>query len=507
MRPRNSLRLIVATLVCLLGLSGPSWSISRYSETLIAKKAGSTNAVVLAGGSVYVYTPGGTATGAETSGTTITMYAGECANFSATDTVEVGSTGSIATVASTAACAGSDQIEVNTSLSWVAGDRILNTTTEATIYADQGGSTAITQPATADSSGRVTFFVDTTTTSEFDLVASASGGLRLVDYAVVLIGVGSSAGGWTDGGTTVYPTTSTDSVAIGLSTADGKLHTLGEDDQAAAVADPVYTKTVEGDTYNQIFGWYFATDSSYYGYDDTGDVVISMMGDGGTGYHWYGDVENMSANNGVLRARPFQVGVAAMDIEGMTGQTANLLNVRLSTGALKFSIDKDGDLAAAGLTSTSTAFTATEPANFQDTMDVDGTLNVDGASTLVGDVTASAGLSVAEDLSLKAVKVTSTPYTAGTEFLIVVDTTTVGSNVVLNLPECASNDGRIYAIKNYVDGYDIIITAYAGEAVDNASTFSIQDNATVVRGSAIIQCLASEARWFVLSYTDFNDYP
>jgi hypothetical protein len=459
--------------------SGNTWGLSRYSETLIAKKAGSTNAVVLAGGSVYVYTPGGTATGAETSGTTITMY--DCSNFSFGDTIEVGSTGAVATVTSNPACPASS-ITVNTSLSWVAGDRILNTTTEATIYADEGGTTAITQPATADTSGRVTFFVDTSTTSEFDLVATASGGLRLVDYAVTLIGVGSSAGGWTDDGTTVRLTTSTDSVGIGTASTDGQLHLEVTDDQAFDVANPTAFQTIEGTTYGSKFQWYVADDGAIYKRDDIAGVIVSMIGDAGTGYHWFGDIENMSfVNTGVVKARS-PGDKPGLVLEASATQTTPLLEIRDTLGTRNAYVEDDGGFAFAGITGNGTTITTSDPIVASETITANAAAYLQSTARITG------LFQTLDDMQFQLENVTTSSHTADDEFIIYADTVAAVGAITINMPTCSSGEeGLTYAIYANVSAGNVTIDAAASGDIDNVDPLVLLSSGAA-RQSVIIAC-------------------
>jgi hypothetical protein len=286
-------------------------------------------------------------------------------------------------------------------------------------------------------------------------------------------------------------------VGVGIATADAKLHAFCEDNQASDVADPDACWQMEGDTINQNFQWYMANDGWLYAYDETGDVVFAAIQDGGTGRQEFGDVENLTANTGAIRIRTFAAGVPALEIEAASAQTANIFNVRDSAGTLLYSIDKDGSLIAPGLTSTASAITGTVAATFQSTLTATGAASLDGGAAVTGTFEAS------DSVVLNSVRVTSTPYSAGNEFLIVVDTNTAGGTVTIDLPECASNDGKAYFIKNAIDNNSIILDGFASETIDIATTYTISANPTEVRGSVFIICEASIPRWHVVS--GFNE--
>lgn len=138
-----------------------------FDEFLTKKKSSSTNLIVLGSATVNVYSPGATANGAG-SGTSITVF--DSSAFSASDTIEIN--GNTATV--TSVPDGTTIVHDNASASWGDLDRVLLTSSPLTVYEDEGASSAITQPITAGSDGRVKFYMATSDTADLRALDSDS---------------------------------------------------------------------------------------------------------------------------------------------------------------------------------------------------------------------------------------------------------------------------------------------------------------------------------------------
>ncbi|HUV10657.1 MAG TPA: hypothetical protein VMX12_06735, partial [Acidimicrobiia bacterium] len=159
-------RLITLAALLLAALPAFGQTYTKYEETMTAKRAGSTLLEVLPGASVSVYKPGCTISAASIS-TTLTIYS--CSKISASDTIEVdGQAATVVTVDS------ATQLTIDSSVTAEVGDRVLRTGDEVTIYTDPAGTSAITQPTTANSNGRVMFYFDSDTNTAFDLKATLS---------------------------------------------------------------------------------------------------------------------------------------------------------------------------------------------------------------------------------------------------------------------------------------------------------------------------------------------
>lgn len=409
---KKLLALIVAALFC---ASAGAVSTVRYSETLLAKESNSTRAVLLRGASVYVYEVGGTVSLTASATTTITLY--DSSHFSTSDTIEISSSGLTATV--TGVPTGTT-ITINTPLSVTAGDRVLNTTTAVTIYRDEGGTTTITQPATSDSAGRIVFFVDATSSNVFDLKAVSTDGKRFIDYDVPLGGGGGGGGGWTDTGSIVRLSTLTDSVGIGTATPTGALEI--EQDVSGATNPTAFGGSPANPTSLLRLKADIGTDETYSWWaDENGELYLRLIGNGndieairngGFGERHFGDIENMDSSTfGQLNIRPGLNTRRGLVVSGATSQSANLLELRDSTEAVKASVSPAGNGLFVGTLS------VTGAATFSSTL-ASGAQTVTGAVTASSTVQGSGLRATGSDLRLNGLTyVTPSSHGSGTRYL------------------------------------------------------------------------------------------
>lgn len=337
-------------LILLLGLAG--MGAARYGETLITKKSGSTKVIVLQAATVYVYEPGATASQDGSATTDFVTY--DCSNIEIGDTIQVESTGLEATV--DGACTAGT-FTATPALSYSEGDRFLVTSEEADIYEDEGLTTQITQPVTSDTSGRVLFWVDTLTIPTFDVLATTSvGGYRFVDAGVSQTG-GAGGGGWTDGGATIYPTTITDKVAIGATSADSDLTLVCADAQSFNPADPDACMELQGDATDEALQIYYDSDGNINFYDDGESLHAGQYETEHMRWH-LGDVEDEAGGgDAALRVRAKVATDRALIVEAATSQSANIAEFRIGTGDLKVSVDSDGDVTVPDLSATNLSAT------------------------------------------------------------------------------------------------------------------------------------------------------
>ncbi len=177
------MRKFLVTLLLLLAGGVYLGSSERYESNLVRKKAGSTLLEVMPSGSVFVYQ-----LGADVSvsgiGTTVSVW--DSSSIQVGDTVEIdGQTATVLTVPS------ATSFTIDTSVTFDKYDRVLRTSAQVNIYSDSILTTLITQPAVANSSGRVLFWYNSAQYSAFDIKV-VSGGATTVYADVSSTGGGGS---------------------------------------------------------------------------------------------------------------------------------------------------------------------------------------------------------------------------------------------------------------------------------------------------------------------------
>lgn len=360
-------------------LASDAWALARHAVTATAKNSGSSNLVVLGSGALRVLSPGATASAAG-SGATVTVYSSSTIQVG--DTVKVnGFSAEVLTVP------GATSFTIDTDLSWAKGDRFLRTSSPITIYRDAGGSESITQPASVDSNGRLTFFYDASATPTFDLEVQASSGLRMVDHSITNPGEGTSAGGWTDNGATVTLSTGTDSVGIGGAPSATKLELVGSDTNLATATTPTCVLRVEGDTNTTDFCWFLDEngDITLFSYDDSRGVT--RVYDGTFNHVAFGDLANVDTTNpGTVIVRNRLATHRGLVLSGASSQSANMLEIRDSTEAVKISCTVAGACTLVDTLAAGNDVTATDDVTAGD--DVIATDDLRGADLVVTGTTA-----------------------------------------------------------------------------------------------------------------------
>lgn len=159
----------VAAFLIFLLCALPALGLSKWERVLTEKQSGSRDLQVMTSAVVYVYEPGATVNSSECSGTTVNVYSS--ANIEVGDTIEIdGQQGEVQTVPD------GTSFTLDDSLTCDEGDRALVVSELATIYSDEGGTTAITQDGTSNvassTTGRYIFYIDIGTYPQFDIKAT-----------------------------------------------------------------------------------------------------------------------------------------------------------------------------------------------------------------------------------------------------------------------------------------------------------------------------------------------
>ena len=110
-----------------------------------------------------------------------------------------------------------------------------------------------------------------------------------------------------------------------------------------------------------------------------------------------------------------------------------------------------------------------------------GTHSGDGSSLTNLPASAPAGLA----------NVTTTPYTASTDTFIIVNDTTAGAEVTVNLPASSGLSGTVYTIKKIGTSYNVVIDGSGSETIDGALV------ATITLQYETISIVCDGSNWFV----------
>lgn len=101
-------------------------------------------------------------------------------------------------------------------------------------------------------------------------------------------------------------------------------------------------------------------------------------------------------------------------------------------------------------------------------------------------------LYIAGTVEVDVTVVSSTPYTPGTVTHMLVDDTTVGAVVNINLTAAANVPGRIYSIKKIGNSYNVNINANGIETIDGVTT------KTLTTQYAALTIVCDGSNWFII---------